>query len=181
MSANSAPNILASDLESKLQDEYKKVDRTGLELPERQECDTCHQHLEHTCFDLKRRNRHTNTKPYELQKTCRSCKKLGKEIIKGAFVKHISTGSLLLSDAAIDWLTGSNGQNQKAVINALGQLAINQDLDAIKLLIGLCQGKPGTVKVTQPMEPAAPAEKPVKGSSDDDLLAMVSAGQQDSE
>jgi hypothetical protein len=143
---------LTEDLTPKATSEinYSAKDRTGLNLPINQVCDICNNNLPNSSFDLKNKNQHTKHLPDTLETTCKQCKTTTKKITKGAFVKTISAGSLLLSDAAVEWLTANNGSNQKMTMDCLGMCIRNGDLDAVKILIGLVQGKAAVYKVNAP-------------------------------
>lgn len=163
-----ANTVLSNSLDVLLKEEYLKVDRTNLELPPTQICDVCQQDLQHSAFDLRKRNNHS--KGHKLLSTCRTCRKTHRKVIKGAFIETISKGSLLLSDAAIESLNAQRGLKQKQVIDALIQMAINQDIDAMKLLVGLVQGKSTAYKVEKPLR----AEKlPSSEDSAKDMLSKL--------
>jgi aspartate/methionine/tyrosine aminotransferase len=142
-----------TQLSQSLDNLLKAKDRTNLNLPETQFCDTCQQDLLNTAFNLKKKNQYTAHLADELEPTCKKCKQTGKKVLKGAFVKTLSQGSLLLSDAAIEWLQADNGKNQKDVISSLGAMAKAQDIDAMKLLINLVQGRAAVYKVEAPLTP----------------------------
>jgi hypothetical protein len=154
--AQALAQTLTEDLTPKATSEinYTAKDRTGLNLPITNTCDTCNNNLPNNHFDLKKKNQHTKHLPDQLEPTCKQCKTTTKKITKGAFVKTISAGSLLLSDAAVEWLTANNGSNQKMTMECLGTCIRSGDLDAVKILIGLVQGRAAVYKMPTP----APAD-----------------------
>ncbi len=167
-----------TQLSQSLDNLLKAKDRTNLNLPETQFCDTCQQDLLNTAFNLKKKNQYTAHLADELEPTCKKCKQTGKQVIKGAFVKTLSQGSLLLSDAAIEALNTNKGEKQKQVITSLIAMACNQNIDAMKLLINLVQGRAAVYKVEAPLTAQGGITDPETETSSEDLLKKLTKAEE---
>jgi hypothetical protein len=165
MTANNS--LLSQSLDSLLM----AKDRTGLNLPLKQVCDTCQRDLDNTHYSLKKRNQHMTHLPDELETTCKDCKKSGKKIGKGLYLKAVRSGDLMLSDAAIKALRDNNGQRQKELIDALIGMAISRDIDAMKILVSLVQGRPSVVRAELPVQ--SDTISPDEETSSEDLLKKL--------